>query len=933
MSTDRPMRPGSPDRTERFVRGLYRLLRRAYPRSFRDDFGRDMDETFADQWRAARARGEWSMARLAIVTMTDTVAEATRARMTSLPAPSDMLHLQDVRYAFRLLARSPLFTLLTLVVLAGGMGVTVFTFSFLYTAMLRPIPLSGGERIVRLQAVEDGSVRSFDAADFARMRPQIATLSDVGLWNSRDVVMGSAEGGGARRVLETTAVEWTLFDATRTPPALGRAFRPDDEAPGAAPVIVLSHRTWILAFGGDSTVVGRRVLLNGVSTEVVGVMPPGYGFPVAADSWVPLGSAVREATEPGRYAVSAFGRLADGATREQASQELETLLRRARSDRPPVAADSSGTRLGVLVRSFPMAQMGDEGPYVFGILNLMAVLILLLACVNVANLLLARANERSRELAVRLALGASRARLAMQALWEPVALVTIGGGLATALAAWGLGVVNRWAQQHMEGNLAFWWVWGMDTPTIIAAGGFMTVTIAALGGVMAVRATSTRFHEVLRDSGTRAGGRGAGRAARALVVTQVATVTVLLFFGVLSGIAAHRFANMNPGYDTTRLLASSVEPEAARYATTDARRALWTRLYDGMSAWPEVEHVVVRARLGEGDDESGALEFGDGRSLAAGATPRAWVQGVLGSLEALGIATLEGRPLTPGDRGGAGGGGAGEPRRSPALLAGEVARRRTRAPPRDRRDRRRHVAHDRRRGRRRHVRRRVLARPQRGGGVRPAHPARCRMGHAPLPPPRRRGGRPGGAAHDGDHGRPAARPIEGVDLRRDPREVGAHRPLGLAALRHLLRLRPAARGERDLRAHGPVDRDAHPRDRGAPRPRGLRPEHPTASARTRRATAGDRRGGRPPTHGPRRVGLRPLLPHRPLARPLVGGRGLARHRRRGARGHVDPDAAGVGGRAEGRALPGVAAGRTSAAPVFPSPRSRRENVCIPPAEG
>ena len=222
MSTDRPMRPGSPDRTERFVRGLYRLLRRAYPRSFRDDFGRDMDETFADQWRAARARGEWSMARLAIVTMTDTIAEATRARMTSLPAPSDMLHLQDVRYAFRLLARSPLFTLLTLVVLAGGMGVTVFTFSFLYTAMLRPIPLSGGERIVRLQAVEDGSVRSFDAADFARMRPQIATLSDVGLWNSRDVVMGSAEGGGARRVLETTAVEWTLFDATRTPGESGR---------------------------------------------------------------------------------------------------------------------------------------------------------------------------------------------------------------------------------------------------------------------------------------------------------------------------------------------------------------------------------------------------------------------------------------------------------------------------------------------------------------------------------------------------------------------------------------------------------------------------------------------------------------------------------------------------------------------------------------
>src|SRR5690606_33868972 len=275
---------------------------------------------------------------------------------------------------------------------------------------------------------------------------------------------------------------------------------------------------------------------------------------------------------------------ADGTTRVAAAGELEALLRRARADHRLAAADSTGTQPGVVVRTSPMAQMGDEGPYVFGILNLMAVLILLLAAVNVANLLLARANERSRELAVRLALGASRARLAVQAMWEPVVLVMAGGVLGTLLAAWGLGVVNRWAQANLEGNLAFWWVWGLDGATIIAAGGFITLTIAGLGGVMAARATSTRFNEVLRDSGARAGGRGAGRAARALVATQVATVTVLMFFGVLSGIAAHAFSNIDPGYDTRNLLASSIEADAERHATPEARRAFWGRLYEGMSS-------------------------------------------------------------------------------------------------------------------------------------------------------------------------------------------------------------------------------------------------------------------------------------------------------------------------------------------------------------
>ncbi len=609
-----------------------------------------MDETFADRWREARALGEWSMLLLVLRTVIDTTRHAAATRVATLPSRADMFHLQDVRYALRLVRRSPFFTLLTVVVLAGGMGVSVFTFSFLYSAILRPLPLSDGARIVRLQQVQGRSTSGFDAADFARMRPEVTTLRDVGTWSARDLVLGSADGRAAQRVLQVTAVEWNVFDATHTPPALGRPFRADDESPGAAPVIVLGHDLWSIAFGGDSAIVGQTIRLNGTSTQVIGVMPPGYGFPVAAESWVPQGAAVREATEVGRYSVNAFGRLVDGATPAGAQMELTALLHRARDARPVAPADTAGPAPTVSVRTFPMAQLGNDGPAFFTIINVMATLILLLACINVGNLLLARANERARELAVRLALGASRSRLAIQSLWEPVFLVTISGTLATALAAAALSFVNHWAHTRLEGNMAFWWTWGMDRPTLLAAGGFMTLTIAVLGGVMAARATSTRFNDVLRDGGARDGGQRAGRTARILVATQVAAVAVLLFFGVLSGIAAFRLAHVDVGYDTHNLLAGYVELDEVKYPSAESRRAYWERLAALMAAQPAMEDGVIRARLGTADDERGAIEFGDGRVVPLTDQPRAWLHGVLGPLDSLGIRPLDGRSLDARDR-------------------------------------------------------------------------------------------------------------------------------------------------------------------------------------------------------------------------------------------------------------------------------------------
>ncbi|MHB1329806.1 MAG: ABC transporter permease, partial [Gemmatimonadales bacterium] len=212
-----------------------------------------------------------------------------------------MLYWQDIRYAFRTLRKAPWFTGLTVLVLGGGLGIAIFTFSLLYTAMLRPLPVEGGEAIVRVQLQSEGRTRGVDAVDLVQLRSQLAPVAELGAFSGRELVVGE---GDARQVIQATATEWNLFAVTRTAPARGRVLRPADHEPGADPVIVLSDWTWRTVFGADPDILDRRVLMNGISTAVVGIAPPGFGFPVASQAWVPLESGLMRGAVP-------VGRLVD----------------------------------------------------------------------------------------------------------------------------------------------------------------------------------------------------------------------------------------------------------------------------------------------------------------------------------------------------------------------------------------------------------------------------------------------------------------------------------------------------------------------------------------------------------------------------------------------------------------------------------------------
>jgi predicted permease len=427
----------------------------------------------------------------------------------------------------------------------------------------------------------------------------------------------------------------------------------EDGLRSAEPVIVLSYRTWQTTFGSDSSLVGRTLPIGGRATRVIGVMPPGYGFPVASEAWVPLTDDVLSASAPGTMSVDVYARLQPSVSPAAARTQVQTLLDRLTRERPavrPVPNDARAANpaasepVAVQVQTFPRAQLGDEGPLMFAVLNVLATLILLLACVNVINLLLARANDRAREMAVRLALGASRARLIVQSLWESAILTLAGGALATGITAWGLSTVNAWAQAHIPGNLAFWWVWRLDRAGLVAVGAFVTVTLAVLGGVVSARATNVKINAVLQDSTVRGGSRRQSRTARALVVTQVATVSVIMFFGVMSAIVARRVTRVDLGYDTRNLMSAPVGPREERDDTQAKRAAFYQHVRDAVAQAPEVEVATFQAQLAElnASDGSDKLEIdrGTGSQVAA---PRAFVRATLGPVESLGTSIRDGR--------------------------------------------------------------------------------------------------------------------------------------------------------------------------------------------------------------------------------------------------------------------------------------------------
>ena len=550
--------------------------------------------------------------------------------------------LQDLRYALRTLRRNPLIAAAAVVTLGLGLGGASAVFTVVDAVLLRPLPFHDADRLVRVwELTREGDRFSFSEPDYLDLQAESRALQAVAAFSELGRTTVLADGSEPQRII-AVPITASLPEVLGVPPATGRMFSADEDRPGSAERrVVLSDGLWRRRFGGDPQVVGRAVTLDGVPTVVTGVMPAGFDFPGGADAWVPLAADPR--SDRGSHELAVIGRLAPGATMSQLEGELRELARRTSDQYAQSHAGWSAQAVGF--SEWIVAPRLREAVWVlFGAVGVL----LLLACANVASLLLAQASAREGEMRIRAALGAARGRLIRQLLTESALLAVLGTGAAVLIAAWSVDVVRALGGDRVP-RLGELRVSGAVLAFACLAG---LVSCFTFGIAPALHAARADLRSAM-DTGFRYTS-GSRRLRHALVVLEVTLALLLLVGAGLMGTSFVRLMNVDPGFDTSSTIAMPLDLPSGRY---DERAAAF---YDA---------VVTRVRSVPGVIEAGATstdpfrQSGYSNSVtpaeraaeapASGLVQAGWRSVTPGYFSAMSIPVLAGRTFEPADQDGA----------------------------------------------------------------------------------------------------------------------------------------------------------------------------------------------------------------------------------------------------------------------------------------
>ncbi|HTH47049.1 MAG TPA: ABC transporter permease [Candidatus Limnocylindria bacterium] len=491
--------------------------------------------------------------------------------------------MNDLKFAFRQLLKNPGFTAVAVLTLALGIGATTAIFSVVSAVMLRPLPFPESDRLLWLSEGNAQGNYPISYPNFTDWQAQQTVFEHMGVYNSGSY---NLVGAGDPRNLSAARMTAGTFAVLRAQPELGRVFSPDEDRPGAAPVIVLSHALWLNQFGGDPAILNRTVRLDGAACTVVGVMPAGFVFPTRVDAWVPLGPLTGQWSYQARNnhpGLRGVARLRPGVSLAQARTEMDTIAKRLQQQHPDTGA-------AVFLEPLLNNVVGNAGRALWTLLGAVG-LVLLIACANVANLLLARAAARQKEMAMRAALGAGRWQIVRQLLTESLLLALLGGTLGLLLArgclglilTLGSGAIPRVAEIHMDvGVLAF---------TLLTA----LTTGLLFGLVPAWQASRPALQTVITD-GARGTTGGRSRLRQGLIVAEV-SLTLMLLIG--AGLLLHSFQNLrtvSPGFSAEQALSFRVQLPVRKYATFEQQNAFYQTLVEKLEALPGVRAAGVATR-------------------------------------------------------------------------------------------------------------------------------------------------------------------------------------------------------------------------------------------------------------------------------------------------------------------------------------------------
>jgi len=521
---------------------------------------------------------------------------------------------QDLRFGVRTLLKHKGFTLIAVITLALGIGATTAIFSVVNAVLLRPLPFPQPERIVRLwekRQPDDGlrvAVRYLNFQDWRRQNQAFSHLAAY-----REDGFNLQAGAETQRV-NGARVTVDFFHVLGMQPALGRAFSTQEDAPGGERVVILSHALWRQRFGGDAQLTGRQIKVDGQNHTVVGVMPPGFSFPgfgyanEETNLWFPY---ALEAPPTGRgpHRLRVLGRLQPATAVEQARAEFDTIARRLEQAYP-------ATNKGAGVFMLPLRNFYDEDlQRPLSVLLGAVLFVLLIACANVANLLLARNAAREREIAIRAALGAGRGRLIRQLLTESLLLVTVGGASGLLLAAWGVMLLTKFGPRDIPRLQEA----ALDAPALV-----FTLAVSALTGLIFGLAPAWQRAGLDPNAALKAGARttgGAGhRLRKALVIVEVALAMLLLAGAGLMLKSFVRLQQVAPGFDARSGLTMEINLPPQKFARPEQRAAFLEQALARLRALPGVEFAGATHRLPLQGNSGTSIEI-EGRPVTD-ATPR-----------------------------------------------------------------------------------------------------------------------------------------------------------------------------------------------------------------------------------------------------------------------------------------------------------------------
>ena len=572
---------------------LFRLLMRVYPAEFRRRYGEELQASFRAIRGEPQHAGALGRLRFWAFVFRDFLGAAIRLRLRqfstrsrpSLPARNSRTEMdtiiQDVWYALRQFARRPGFAAIAVLSLGLAIGANCLIYGLVQGFVLRPFPYPDSDRFVAVGvgfprvSNDRRYVEVLSPAEYADIR----NLRSFGPAAAFDLGNRNISGGDVAERVFTALLLDDLFPVIGMAPQLGRGFTREELAPGGAPVAIISNRLWHTRFGGDPGIVGRSVRISGQTTTIVGVMPPGLLL-IGTDLWLPWGGNV-DSVPRNRRQFTVIARLRPGASLAGANAELNTLA--ARTDQSHRSQFNEYEGWSLTAAPWAVALLEDMRPAAFLLLGAVG-LVLVIACANLAHLFLARSTTRQRELAVRLALGAGRWRLARHVLTETVLIALAGGAAGVALAAAGMQGATALlpAQLQMLDLHA-----AIDRRVLLWSLGLTIATGVLIGIVPAFQATRTDPHESLKVDGRGGLGRGGARLRNGLVVAEVA-LSVVLLLG--AGLLMRTFINIQrvePGFEPRGVLTMRLTLPRDRYPG-EAGNVFFDAVLEQLRALPQV---------------------------------------------------------------------------------------------------------------------------------------------------------------------------------------------------------------------------------------------------------------------------------------------------------------------------------------------------------